>query len=56
MNTLARVVSNERATLTSVVIIFIMILIGAATVAHMLERGGSPRCSATSRTRCGGRW
>jgi voltage-gated potassium channel len=42
MNTLARVVSNERATLTSVVIIFIMILVTAATIAHMLERAQQP--------------
>ena len=42
MNTLARVVSNERATLTSVVIIFIMILVSAATMAHMLERAQQP--------------
>jgi voltage-gated potassium channel len=42
MNTLARVVSNERATLTSVVIIFIMILITAATISHMLERTAQP--------------
>lgn len=43
MGTLARVISNERATLTSVVVIFIMVLIGAATAAHLLERGEQPK-------------
>ena len=47
MGTLARVVSNERATLTSVVIIFVMVLIVAATGAHMMERARSPSSSAT---------
>jgi voltage-gated potassium channel len=43
MGTLARVISNERATLTSVVIIFIMVLIVAATGAHIMERSGQPK-------------
>jgi voltage-gated potassium channel len=43
MNTLARVIANERATLASVVIIFLMILISAATIAHMLERHAQPK-------------
>jgi voltage-gated potassium channel len=43
MNTLARVIANERATLASVVIIFVMILITAATLAHMLERDVQPK-------------
>jgi voltage-gated potassium channel len=42
MSTLARVISNERATLASVVIIFIMVLVTAATLAHMLEREHQP--------------
>ena len=43
MSTLARVIANERATLASVVIIFIMILVSAATIAHMLERESQPK-------------
>jgi voltage-gated potassium channel len=43
MNTLMRVISNERATLASVVIIFVMILITAGTIAHMLEREQQPK-------------
>ena len=43
MNTLVRVIANERATLASVVIIFVMILITAATLAHMLEREQQPK-------------
>lgn len=42
MNTLMRVIANERATLASVVIIFVMILITAATLAHILEREQQP--------------
>lgn len=47
MGTLARVISNERATLTSVVIIFIMVLIVAATGAHIMERDGQPKTFGT---------
>ena len=43
MSTLARVIANERATLASVVIIFIMVLVIAATIAHMLERHLQPK-------------
>ncbi|HSI02409.1 MAG TPA: cyclic nucleotide-gated ion channel [Reyranella sp.] len=43
MSTLLRVMSNERASLTSVVIIFIMVLISAATLAHLLERDQQPK-------------
>jgi len=43
MTTLARVIANERATLASVVIIFVMILVSAATIAHMLERELQPK-------------
>lgn len=43
MNTLARVIANERATLASVVVFFVMVLISAATIAHMLERGVQPK-------------
>ena len=57
MRTLARVISNERATLTSVVIIFVMVLIAAATLAHMVEREQPAQgVRQSSRTRCGGRW
>lgn len=42
MSTLARVIANERATLASVVIIFIMVLVTAAVMAHMLERVHQP--------------
>ena len=42
MTTLARVISNERATLASVLIIFIIILVAASTATHMFERGGQP--------------
>ena len=43
MNTMARVIANERATLASVVIIFVMVLVTAATLAHMLEREHQPK-------------
>jgi voltage-gated potassium channel len=43
MSTLLRVMSNERASLTSVVIIFLMVLITAATLAHVLERDQQPK-------------
>lgn len=42
MGTLARVISNERATLASVIIIFLMVLISAATATHFLERDRQP--------------
>lgn len=38
MGTLARVISNERATLASVLIVFIIVLIAAGTATHILER------------------
>jgi voltage-gated potassium channel len=43
MTTLARVIANERATLASVVIIFIMVLVTAAATVHMLEREHQPK-------------
>jgi voltage-gated potassium channel len=43
MGTLARVISNERATLTSVAVIFVMVLIVSATAVHLLERGTQPK-------------
>jgi voltage-gated potassium channel len=43
METLARVISNERATLASVVIIFVIVLVSAATATHLLERIGQPK-------------
>jgi voltage-gated potassium channel len=43
MSTLARVVSNERGTLASVLIIFIMVLVVAATATHMFERDDQPK-------------
>jgi len=42
METLARVISNERATLASVFIIFVIVLVAAATATHLLERIGQP--------------
>jgi voltage-gated potassium channel len=42
MGTLSRVISNERATLASVFIIFLMVLISAATATHFLERDDQP--------------
>jgi len=42
MNTLARVIANERASLASVVIIFVMVLVTAATFTHLLERHRQP--------------
>ncbi len=42
MTTLSRVISNERATLASVVIIFIIVLVAAATATHLLERSVQP--------------
>jgi voltage-gated potassium channel len=43
MNTLGRVILNERASLASVVIIFVMVLVTAATLTHMLERAQQPK-------------
>ena len=56
MGTLARVISNERATLASVVVIFVMVLVPPRPPTHMLERARQPKASATSPMRCGGRW
>jgi len=42
MGTLSRVISNERATLASVLIIFVIILVVAATATHLVERNGQP--------------
>lgn len=42
MSTLARVISNERATLVSVLIVFIIVLISAATATHILEGDKDP--------------
>ena len=42
METLSRVISNERATLASVLIIFVIVLVSAATATHLLERIGQP--------------
>jgi voltage-gated potassium channel len=47
MGTLGRVISNERATLTSVVVIFVMVLIVAATAVHIMERDGQPKTFGT---------
>jgi voltage-gated potassium channel len=41
-STLARVVSNERAPIASVLILFAILLMMAATAAHMLERDRQP--------------
>ncbi|ODT32768.1 MAG: hypothetical protein ABS35_00845 [Kaistia sp. SCN 65-12] len=40
--TLARVISNERAPITSVLIVFAILLMAAATAAHMFERVKQP--------------
>jgi voltage-gated potassium channel len=42
MGTLARVISNERATLSSVLIVFVIVLVMAATSTHMFERSRQP--------------
>ena len=42
MGTLARVISNERAPLASVLIMFVIVLMIAATAAHLLERARQP--------------
>ncbi len=41
--TLARVISNERAPITSVLIVFAILLMSAATGAHIVERDGQPQ-------------
>jgi voltage-gated potassium channel len=41
--TLARVLSNERAPIASVLIVFAILLMTAATGAHILERAGQPQ-------------
>jgi len=41
--TLARVISNERAPITSVLIVFAILLMSAATGAHIAERDGQPQ-------------
>ncbi|HEY2873387.1 MAG TPA: cyclic nucleotide-gated ion channel [Reyranella sp.] len=43
MNTVVRVIANERASLASVLIIFIMVLVTAATLTHLLERHVQPQ-------------
>jgi voltage-gated potassium channel len=42
MGTLARVIANERATLTSVLIIFLIVLTSAATATYLFERQRQP--------------
>jgi voltage-gated potassium channel len=42
MGTLGRVVSNERATLASIFVIFFVVLISAATATHLLEQAAQP--------------
>ncbi|WP_170921050.1 cyclic nucleotide-gated ion channel [Enhydrobacter aerosaccus] len=42
LGTLARVISNERATLASVLIIFIIVLVSAATATYFFERARQP--------------
>lgn len=41
--TLARVISNERAPIASVLIVFAILLMSAATGAHIAERAGQPQ-------------
>jgi len=41
--TLARVISNERAPIASVLIVFAILLMAAATGAHIVERDGQPQ-------------
>ncbi len=41
--TLTRVISNERAPITSVLIVFAILLMSAATGAHIVERAGQPQ-------------
>ncbi len=42
MGTLGRVISNERATLASILIVFFIVLVAAATGAHLLEQRVQP--------------
>ena len=42
-STLARVISNERAPIASILILFVIVLLLAATAAHMLERVAQPK-------------
>jgi len=42
-STLARVISNERAPIASILILFVIVLMLAATAAHMLERVSQPK-------------
>jgi voltage-gated potassium channel len=42
MGTLGRVISNERASLSSILIVFLIVLVSAATAAHMLESAAQP--------------
>ncbi len=42
LGTLARVVSNERAPIASIVVLFFILLVIAATAAHLLERERQP--------------
>jgi voltage-gated potassium channel len=42
MGTLGRVISNERARLASVLIVFLIVLVAAATATHFVERGSQP--------------
>lgn len=43
MNTLGRVISNERATIASVAIIFVIVLVTAATATYLLEHERQPK-------------
>lgn len=54
MGTLARVIANERATLSSILIVFFMVLVGAATGTTCWNIRSSPTSSATCPTPCGG--
>lgn len=42
LGTLARVVSNERSPIAGVLVLFFIVLVIAATAAHLLERGRQP--------------
>ncbi len=42
MGTLGHVIANERATLSSILIVFSMVLVAAATGTHLLEHQGQP--------------
>ena len=52
--TLSRVISNERATLASVLIIFVIVLVSAATATHLLERVRQPKPFGSLPAPCGG--